>query len=360
MPAALAPSRFTGGVWLAAIASFVLVLVGCSSAATPGFTFSPASSGPSVAGSAPATSAAPSLAVTPTPSATALGFTPGTTAAPRLIHIDSNDTLLFAPNFLVVADGETVTFEIANKGAVGHEFMVGPQKAAFANIAGTPEVAEITAGLTKTLTYTFTGPGPFAFACHATGHFEHGMLGYIQVVGQGAPSVGTAKVPRIAPITMTDTLKFDPATEPAAPGETVSFVLLNAGTVTHEFQVGPEAGVAANKVDGKSVKEVADINAGQVAELTYTFPTTGAYAFACHVPGHYEAGMKGDGNAALAGSFHQRSGLRIGSTAAADRNLGGEPMMGPYGGWEMGLGAGSGCSAGSRLSLGSSCSSSGL
>lgn len=286
-----ARSRFTGTARIAVIASAVLLIAACSSAAGPGFTLAPGSTGPSGSPSTPASSA--SSAVTPAPSGSALGFTPGTKATPRLIHIDSNDTLLFAPNVLVVADGETVTFEIANKGAVGHEFMVGPQKAAFANIAGTPEVAEITAGLTKTLTYTFTGPGPFAFACHATGHFEHGMLGYIQVVGPSVPAVGTAKVPRIAPITMTDTLKFDPSTQAVAPGETVSFVLLNAGTVTHEFQVGPEAGVAANKVDGKSVKEVADINAGQVAELTYTFPTTGAYAFACHVPGHYEAGMKG-------------------------------------------------------------------
>jgi uncharacterized cupredoxin-like copper-binding protein len=295
VPHPLAPSRFTGGAWLAAIASFVLVLAGCSSASTPSVTFTPPSSGPSVAVSAPTTSAAPSLDVTPTPapSATALGFAPGTKAAPRLIHIDSNDTLLFAPNFLVVAAGETVSFEIANKGKAEHEFMVGPQKAAFGDVEGTPEIAGIKAGQTKEVTYTFTGPGPFAFACHATGHYEHGMLGYIQVVGPEAPSSGTTTVPRIAPITMTDALKFDPAIESAARGETVAFVLINAGTATHEFQVGPADAVAANKVDGKTVVEVADINGGHVAELTYTFPATGAFAFACHVPGHYEAGMKG-------------------------------------------------------------------
>ena len=73
----------------------------------------------------------------------------------------------------------------------------------------------------------------------------------------------------------------------------MSSVLLNTGTVTHEFQVGPPALVAANKVDGKKVVEVADITGGQVAELTYAFPVAGAYAFACHVTGHYEAGMKG-------------------------------------------------------------------
>lgn len=290
MTSALTPSRFIGGAWLAAIASVVLVVAACSSASTPGSASAPALSG-SPATSAPATSPGPSLAVTPAPS-DALGFTPGTKAAPRLIHIDTNDNLLFAPNFFVVAAGETVTFEIANLGKVEHEFMIGPQAAAFANKADT-EVAGIKAGLTKNVTYTFTGPGPFAFACHETGHYEAGMLGYIQVVGPDVPSVGTAKVPRIAPITMTDALKFDPATEAVAAGETVSFVLVNAGTVTHEFLLGPEAAVAADKGDGKTALEVPDIKGGHVAELTYTFPATGAFAFACHETGHYEAGMKG-------------------------------------------------------------------
>ncbi len=35
---------------------------------------------------------------------------------------------------------------------------------------------------TESLTYTFTGAGPFAFACHAPGHYEAGMRGMIVVV----------------------------------------------------------------------------------------------------------------------------------------------------------------------------------
>ena len=289
MLSAFGPSRFTGRAWLAALAvALLLVVTACSSASTL-----VTSAAPSVAASAPAQSAAPSLADSPTPAPSdTLGFAPGTEAAPRVIHIDTNDTLLFAPNFLVVAAGETVNFEIANLGKVEHEFMVGPQKDTFADKALT-EVAGIKAGLTKNVTYTFTEPGPFAFACHAEGHYEAGMLGYIEVVGPDAASAGTTKMPRIAPITMSDALKFDPATEAVAPGETVSFVLVNAGTVVHEFLVGPEAVVAADKVDDKAAAEVADIGGGHVAELTYTFPATGTFAFACHVTGHYEAGMKG-------------------------------------------------------------------
>ncbi len=36
---------------------------------------------------------------------------------------------------------------------------------------------------TKSLTYTFDGGGPYAFACHAPGHYEAGMRGTITVVG---------------------------------------------------------------------------------------------------------------------------------------------------------------------------------
>jgi uncharacterized cupredoxin-like copper-binding protein len=36
---------------------------------------------------------------------------------------------------------------------------------------------------TKSLTYTFDGPGAYAFACHVDGHYEAGMRGTITVVG---------------------------------------------------------------------------------------------------------------------------------------------------------------------------------
>lgn len=36
---------------------------------------------------------------------------------------------------------------------------------------------------TKSLTYTFDGPCPYAFACHADGHCEAGMRGVMTLVG---------------------------------------------------------------------------------------------------------------------------------------------------------------------------------
>jgi uncharacterized cupredoxin-like copper-binding protein len=164
---------------IALIASMVCILGACTgSAGTTATASAAATAVPSVTASESAASPS-TAAVLASP---ASSFTPGTKAAPRLIHIDANDQLQFVPNSVVIAQGETVTFEITNVGKTEHEFMVGPAQATFADEAPT-EVAGIKGGQTKTVTYTFKGSAPFAFACHAEGHFEHGMLGLIQIAG---------------------------------------------------------------------------------------------------------------------------------------------------------------------------------
>lgn len=85
-----------------------------------------------------------------------------------------------------------------------------------------------------------------------------------------------------------------PSEVSVAPSETILFVLPNVGSaVTHEFQVGPAARVALDEVDGQIVVEVDKIEPLHVDFTLYTFGSVGPYAFACHEPGHYEAGMKG-------------------------------------------------------------------
>ena len=110
------------------------------------------------------------------------GFVAGTTVAPRVVRIIASGQLRFIPDVVAVQAGETITFEVTSMGMAVHEFMVGPAADVAADTAGTPEVADIAMMQTKSLTYTFTGPGPFAFACHAPGHYEAGMQGAIVVV----------------------------------------------------------------------------------------------------------------------------------------------------------------------------------
>ena len=273
-------------ITVAGAALVVLALAACSSAAAPSLTFVPVP--------AATTAATPviTLAPTATPAAT-LGFTPGTAAAPRIVGLTANDLLQFTPGVVQVAKGETITFQIHNLGQAVHEFMVGPLADAFADKEGTAEVADIGPDQTGSITTTFDGDGPFAFACHAPGHFEHGMLGYIQLVGPGAPTVGTKDDPRLVHIDMTDALKFTPDQVAIQSGEAVRFILTNSGTVTHEFQVGPADRVAADNVDGVLNIEKDELTAGSTAAVDYTFTASGPFAFACHEPAHYEAGMKG-------------------------------------------------------------------
>jgi len=111
------------------------------------------------------------------------GFVAGTVAAPRVVQIVAGPGYTFSPSTLAVARGETVTFFVTVMGPAVHEFMVGPADAVAADEAGTPEVADIGMMQSRSLTYTFDGSGPYAFACHAEGHYEAGMHGTITVVG---------------------------------------------------------------------------------------------------------------------------------------------------------------------------------
>ena len=119
----------------------------------------------------------------PTPQPGTAGFVPGTTASPRVVRVFAGPGYTFSPSTIAVARGETVTFVVTTMGPLVHEFMIGPADAVAADTAGTPEVADIGMMQSKSLTYTFDGSGPYAYACHATGHYEAGMRGTISIVG---------------------------------------------------------------------------------------------------------------------------------------------------------------------------------
>jgi plastocyanin len=119
----------------------------------------------------------------PAPQPGSAGFVPGTAAVPRVIRVYAGPGYAFTPSTISVARGETVTFLVTTMGPLVHEFMVGPADAVAADQEGTPEVADIGMMQSKSISYTFDGSGPYAYACHATGHYEAGMRGTITVVG---------------------------------------------------------------------------------------------------------------------------------------------------------------------------------
>jgi uncharacterized cupredoxin-like copper-binding protein len=92
------------------------------------------------------------------------------------------------------------------------------------------------------------------------------------------------------------------------PGETVEFLIVNAGVAPHEFRLSNQERVdehiAAGHDDhedvGGDTEEGEDavlfLEAGQSGALVFTFPENGHdyTAAVCLLPGHYEAGMATD------------------------------------------------------------------
>jgi len=111
------------------------------------------------------------------------GFVAGTGDAPRVVQVTAGPGLTFTPDDIRVEAGETITFEITTVGPATHEFKVGPLAEVIADSDAAPEIAGIGMMQTRSLTYTFSGPGPYGFACHEPGHFEGGMRGTVTIVG---------------------------------------------------------------------------------------------------------------------------------------------------------------------------------
>ncbi len=123
-----------------------------------------------------------------------------------------------------------------------------------------------------------------------------------------ATSVGSpgdpANVSRTIEITMVEN-RFKPSEIKVKQGETVKFVLRNAGKKKHEIMIGVPEEIDKH---GKMMKKFPDrehpdapnmisLNSGKTGELVWHFTEAGVIDFACPLPGHFKGmnfkGMKG-------------------------------------------------------------------
>jgi len=101
-------------------------------------------------------------------------------------------------------------------------------------------------------------------------------------------------------LSTTDQARFTPDSVTVRAGDTVAFVVTNAGPVAHDFVVGDESVQQAHErqmADG-ALDEMAgaasiELPSATTTTLVYTFDRPGTLLFACHVPGHYADGMVG-------------------------------------------------------------------
>jgi uncharacterized cupredoxin-like copper-binding protein len=136
------------------------------------------------------------------------------------------------------------------------------------------------------------------------GHASHG--GHMHAAPSfdaGEPGAG-AKVSRRIEVVAREgdgKMFFAPARISVNKGENVDFVVRNEGQLEHEFVLGSASENASHAAEMAAMPEMKhdDSNAvrvapGKSAHLLWTFSKAGNFEFACLIPGHYEAGMKGE------------------------------------------------------------------
>ena len=101
-------------------------------------------------------------------------------------------------------------------------------------------------------------------------------------------------------IRMLDSMRFSPNRVEVKLGETIRFTHKNDGKIMHEFVIGGRKDLdehAALMVKFPNMEHdepyMAHVGPGKRGEVIWTFNRVGEFDFACLIPGHYQAGMKG-------------------------------------------------------------------
>jgi uncharacterized cupredoxin-like copper-binding protein len=107
-------------------------------------------------------------------------------------------------------------------------------------------------------------------------------------------------VDRTVTIRMTDAMRFIPDNIEVKRGETVRFVLRNDGRMLHEMVIGTKAVLDEHMALMEKFPDMehdepymAHVGPGRQGEIVWRFNRAGEFDFACLIPGHYQAGMKG-------------------------------------------------------------------
>jgi uncharacterized cupredoxin-like copper-binding protein len=105
-------------------------------------------------------------------------------------------------------------------------------------------------------------------------------------------------VDRVIKMQTLDTMKYDEEKIVVMVGETIKFIVTNTGKTRHEFMIGDKA---EQKEHARMMKRMPNmvhedentltLEPGQTKTLVWQFTKPGIFEIACHIPGHYEAGM---------------------------------------------------------------------
>jgi uncharacterized cupredoxin-like copper-binding protein len=95
-------------------------------------------------------------------------------------------------------------------------------------------------------------------------------------------------------------MAYDPHEVIVKTGEQVKFVITNSGALDHEFMLDSVEKNAKHRIAMQKNPEMEHddpngrrLKPGGSAEIVWKFSKAGTFEFACLIPGHSEAGMKG-------------------------------------------------------------------
>lgn len=150
---------------------------------------------------------------------------------------------------------------------------------------------------------------PLAQGDHQHGSDQHGPA-------SGEDTLQAQVVTRSVEVRMDDQMRFYPSRIDVQAGETLRFVVHNAGQVEHELVLGSESALrehaqamkqGSGHEHGHAGGAAISLAPGQTGELVVTFATATTVQMACLVPGHYEAGMRGTVEVSAASAAPVRS-----------------------------------------------------
>ena len=140
----------------------------------------------------------------------------------------------------------------------------------------------------------------FAFAHTDKPHAKAGKKEISKDVHAWGQEGDAKKVTRTIHINMSDTMRFSADTINVKQGETIKFVVQNAGKIMHEMVIGTKDELAKHAELMKKHPNMehdepymAHVAAAKKENMVWHFSKPGAFMFACLIPGHFEAGMKG-------------------------------------------------------------------
>jgi uncharacterized cupredoxin-like copper-binding protein len=120
--------------------------------------------------------------------------------------------------------------------------------------------------------------------------------GVLLVLSLAAATSSCTDRPRTIEVTIRDS-RFSPAALSASVGDHLRFILVNTDPIAHEFIVGTHAQQLRHENGTDATHDgapgAASLAIGETQTVEFIATTAGALEFACHLPGHYDYGMRG-------------------------------------------------------------------